>query len=91
MSIDAEAVARFLAQSRSAHSAYQQAKRDRRSTDARNALQTAADARQHAHDADPAHSAPAWSEDGIPGDHADATHAELHESLTQFYTEILAR
>jgi len=89
--IDAEAVARFLAQSRSAHSAYQQAKRDRRQTDARTALQGAADARRQAHEADAAHSAPAWNDDAIPGDHADATHAELHESLSKFYEEHLAR
>lgn len=91
MSVDAEAVARFLAQSRNSHSAYQQAKRDRRATDARTALQAAADARRQAHDADPAHSAPAWNDDAVPGDHADATHAELHESLSKFYDEQLAR
>lgn len=91
MSIDYEAVGAFLAQSRAAHSAYQQAKQNKKPVEARAQLQIAADGRLSAHEADPAHTAPAWAEDAIPGDHATATHAELHDQLTAFYAQQLAR
>lgn len=89
--MDAQAIADLLSQSRAAHSAYQFAKQQRRLAEARSQLSLAAETRRDAHAADPDHLAPAWESDAIPGDHATASHAELHDSLTEFYREQLAR
>lgn len=89
--MDEQAVADLLAQSRAAHSAYQFAKQQRRLAEARSQLALAAETRRDAHTADPEHLAPAWQDDAIPGDHATASHAELHNSLTEFYAAQLAR
>ncbi len=91
MSVDEALVGDLLAQSKAAHSSYQMAKRDRRAVDAFGYLVKAAQTRQQAHDADPAHAALAWRDDAIPGDHAEATHEELHAQLTEFYNQQLGR
>lgn len=80
-----------LRHSRAAHSRYQQAMFDGRKQDAKTALAEAFITRTTAHDHDVSHADPTWQEDAIAGDHATATHEELHAQLLSFYATELAK
>ena len=80
-----------LSETKSAHQRYLQANRDADQAGVIAALQAAQAARASAHESDPLHQDSAWNGVMTTNPLGIATHAELHDSLTTFYVEQLAR